>query len=309
MTAATMNPPGTVKHADRRGGALGASALDCSDGEADRRGRVLSSVRSHPLLSFVLLTYALSWAYWVPLVSTGHIVRLGSAATQFPGLVGPLLAAFALTALTDGWAGVRDLASRVLRWRVPARWWLFAVGTPLALLGLAFVVLVIGPETPALAGFGRMAGLPQWGVLFVWVAFVVAGIGEEAGWRGYALPVLRRQHGVLQSTLLLVPIWAGWHLPLFFLLQSYRDLGPVGVPGFLIGLACGSIILAWLYESAVSSVLIAAVWHGTFNLTSATEGAHGTVAAVVSTGVMFGAAVLAWRLHRRARRAGTARHG
>lgn len=308
MTAAPVVPSGTVKRADLRGGAL-ASALEYSDGEAERCGRVLSWLRAHPLLSFVLLTYVFSWAYWVPLVSTGHVVRLGSAATQFPGLVGPLLAAFALTAVTDGWAGVRDLASRVLRWRVPARWWLLAVGTPLALLGLAFVVLAIGPGTPALAGFGRMAGLPQWGVLFVWVALVVGGIGEEAGWRGYALPVLRRQHGVLQSSLLLVPIWAGWHLPLFFLLKSYRDLGPVGVPGFLIGLACGSIILAWLYESAVSSVLIAAVWHGTFNLTSATDGAHGTVAAVVSTGVIAGAAVLAWRLHRQARLAGAARHG
>ncbi|MEO8827717.1 CPBP family intramembrane glutamic endopeptidase [Lapillicoccus sp.] len=266
-------------------------------------------MRLHPLLSFVLLTYALSWAYWVPLVAAGHVVQLGSAATQFPGLFGPLLAAFAVTALTDGWAGVRDLAARVLRWRVPARWWLFAVGTPLALLGLAFGVLAIGPGMPELAAFGRAAGLPEWGVLFVWVAFVVGGIGEEAGWRGYALPVLRRRHGVLKSSLLLVPFWAGWHLPLFFLVKSYRDLGLVGVPGFLIALACGSIILAWLYESAVSSVLIAAVWHATYNLTSATDGAHGTVAAVVSTGVMAGATVLAWRLHRRARHAGAARHG
>ena len=126
--------------------------------------------------------------------------------------------------------------------RVPTRWWLFAVGTPLALLGLAFAVLAIGPGTPVLAAFGRTAGLPEWGVLFVWAAFVVGGIGEETGWRGYALPLLRRQHGLLKSSLLLVPIWAGWHLPLFFLLKSYRDLGPVAVPGFLIALACGSII-------------------------------------------------------------------
>ncbi len=295
--------------ADGRGAPLGANVLDRLDGEADRDGRVLRWVRSHPLSSFVLLTYAVSWAYWVPLVLTGHVVRLGSAATQFPGLVGPLVAAFVLTALTGGWAGIRDLSSRVLRWHVPARWWLFAVGTPLVLLGLTLVALAIGPGTPALAGFGRMAGLPQWGVLFVWVALIVGAISEEAGWRGYALPMLRRHNDVLKSSLLLVPIWAGWHLPLLFLLKSYRDLGPVGVPGLLIGLASASIILTWLYESAASSVLIAAVWHGTFNLTSATDGAHGTVAAVVSTGVMAGAAVLAWRLHRRASLAGVARHG
>jgi hypothetical protein len=81
-------------------------------------------------------------------------------------------------------------------------------------------------------------------------------------------------------------------------LQSYRDLGPVGVPGFLIGLACGSILLAWLYESACCSVLIVAVWHGTYNITVATVGAGGTIAAVVSTAVMLGAAAIAWHLRR-----------
>jgi membrane protease YdiL (CAAX protease family) len=142
-----------------------------------------------------------------------------------------------------------------------------------------------------------MAGLPQWGILFVWAALVlVGGLGEETGWRGFALPALRRRHGLLASSLLLVPIWAGWHLPLFFLLQNFRDLGPVGVPGFLIGLACGSILLAWLYESAGASILIVAVWHGTYNVTAATAGAHGTVAAVVSTGVMVMAALIVWRL-------------
>lgn len=263
-----------------------------------RSGRVTWWVRRHPLLSYVLLTYALSWAYWAPLVLSGYTVRLGSSVSQFPALLGPMIAAFVLSALTQGRSGVRALTSRMLRWRVPARWWLFAVGTPLLLLAVAFAALALGPGVSGPGAFGRMAGLPQWGVLFVWLAFVIGGLGEETGWRGYALPVLRRRHSLLAASLLLVPIWAGWHLPLFFLLQNYRDLGPIGVPGFLIGLACGSIVLAWIYESAASSVLIAAVWHGTFNLASATEGAHGTVAAVVSTGVMIGAIVIVWHLHR-----------
>ena len=97
---------------------------------------------------------------------------------------------------------------------------------------------------------------------------------------------------------MLVPVWACWHLPLFLLLQSYRDLGPVGLPGFLVGLGCGSIVLGWLYEGSGDSVLLAAVWHGTYNVTSATLGAHGLVAAVVSTGVVAVAAVIAWRAAR-----------
>lgn len=265
--------------------------------------RVSAWIRSHPLLAYVLLSYTLSWAYWVPLVATGHVVRVGSSVSQFPALLGPMVAAFALTAVTEGKPGVRDLLARVTRWRVRLRWWLFALLSPLALLAVALGALAVGPGLPPLRGFGQMAGLPQWGVAFVWVMFVVVnGIGEETGWRGYALPLLRRRHDLLASSLLLVPIWAGWHLPLFLLLQTYRDLGPVGVPGFVIGLACGSIVLAWLYESAAGSILLAAVWHGTYNVTSATAAAHGTVAAVVSTGVMAVALVIAWRLRRRPER-------
>ena len=172
-----------------------------------------------------------SWGYWVPLVLAGQVVQLGSPVTQFPGLLGPVIAAFSVTAVIDGRNGVRDLAQRVVRWRVPVRWWLFAVGSPLALLAAALLVTALGPGLPDLGNFGRMAGLPEWGVLFVWLMFVVVnGLGEESGWRGYALPQLRRRHGMLTASLLLVPIWAGWHLPLFFLLQSYRDLGLLGVP-------------------------------------------------------------------------------
>jgi membrane protease YdiL (CAAX protease family) len=158
---------------------------------------------------------------------------------------------------------------------------------------VALVAMAISGDVPSLGDFGRMAGLPQWGVLFVWAMFVIVnGLGEETGWRGFVYPTLRRKHGWLATSLLVTPIWAAWHLPLFFLLQTYRDLGPVGVPGFLIGLTCGSIVLGWLYESTGGSVLLAAVWHGTYNVTAATAGAHGTVAAVVSMGVMVGALAL-----------------
>lgn len=251
------------------------------------------SIRAHPLASYLALTYALSWGYWIPFVAMGRVVRLGGTTTQFPGLFAPMVAALVVTAAVDGRPGVLDLLHRMVRWRVALRWWVVAVGSPLALVMIAALAMALGPGWPAPADFGRMAGLPHWGVAFVWVAFVLAAIGEETGWRGFAYSRLRRQHGWLGSCLLVVPMWATWHLPLFFLVQTYRDLGPAGFPGFVVGLTCGSIVLGWLYESAGNSVLLAAVWHGTYNVTSATAAAHGSVAAVVSTGVSLGAVALA----------------
>ena len=274
------------------------SATPPPAGPSRTGGRLTTWTRAHPLSAFALLAYALSWGYWLPLVLTGQVVRRGSTITQFPGLLGPVIAAFIVTAVVDGRQGVRDLARRVVRWRVPWRWWLIAVGSPLALVAVALVVMAIGPGLPDLRDFGRMAGLPEWGVLFVWLAFVVVnGLGEESGWRGYALPQLRRRHGMLTASLLLVPIWqagirhcsSSWRATATLVLSASRFPGRPG---------CGSVVLAWLYESAFSSVLIVAVWHGTYNLTVATAAGSGMVAAVVSTGVMVGAVVIAWRNRR-----------
>lgn len=250
------------------------------------------SIRAHPLAWYLGTTYALAWGYWVPFVIAGRVVTVGGSVTQFPALLAPALAALLVTAVVDGRAGLHDLLGRMVRWRVPLRWWVIAIGSPLVLVVVALGLAALGGSGVQLGAFGQMAGLPQWGVLFVWGVFILAGIGEETGWRSFLYDRLRRDHGWRTTALLVAPCWAAWHLPLFFLLQSYRDLGPVGVPGFVIGLTCGSLVLGWLYESAVSSVLVVAVWHGTYNLTSATAAAHGTVAAVVSTGVSMAAVAL-----------------
>jgi membrane protease YdiL (CAAX protease family) len=122
------------------------------------------------------------------------------------------------------------------------------------------------------------------------LAVVVNGYGEETGWRGFALPRIQRRHRPLVASLLLAVGWAGWHLPLFFILDSYRDFGVVILPGFLIGLACGAIVLTSIYNGTGGSVLLVALWHAVYNMTSATAAAKGTIAATVS------ALVIAWAL-------------
>ena len=135
---------------------------------------VLAAVaRRRPLAAFVVLAYLLSWSWWVPLVLRGDVVRWGAQATQFPGLVGPQLSAFTVTALVEGRPGVRRLAARMIRWRVPLRWWLFAVGSPLLLLVIATGMAATTGASVDLTGFTRMAGLPDAGLFVVWGAMVV----------------------------------------------------------------------------------------------------------------------------------------
>ena len=157
---------------------------------------------------------------------------------------------------------------------MPLRWWA-ATLSPLAFLAIAVAVALAAGTLPGWSDFGRFSGVPAIGVLPVAVIVVLAAFGEETGWRGFALPQLQRRHGALAAALLVTPIWAVWHAPLFFTVATYRDFAPVGYIGFVFGLACGSIVLTWLYNGTGGSILACAVWHGAYNLASGTAAANG----------------------------------
>jgi membrane protease YdiL (CAAX protease family) len=263
-----------------------------------------TAIRRSPLVSFVVLAYAVSWAWAFPFVAAGDVVKKGVGwPTHFPALLGPALAALVVTAVVCR-AGVRDLLARMARWRVPLRWWA-ATLSPLAFLGVALAVALAGGNLPRGSDFGRYSGLSAIGVLPVWVIAILITFGEETGWRGFALPLLQRRHDALAAALLVTPIWAVWHLPYFFTVTTYRNFAPVGYVGFVFGLACGSIVLTWLYNGTGGSILACAVWHGLYNLGTGTAAATGTIQGVTSTFVYVQVLLLVG-LELRARRRGEA---
>ena len=204
------------------------------------------------LVVFLLLTFVISWATWtIPVVPA----------------MGPMLAAAAVTAGTTGWAGIRDLASRLTRWRVRRRWWLAAVSPlPLALLIVA-VLWLTGQDLPAAGEISRrMTGPLGLGAVSFLAITAAASVGEEVGWRGYALPLLQRRHRPLYATLILAVPWWLWHLE-FFLID---DLPLAGFPIYLVEVTAVAIILTWIYNGSGGSILLVAVWHAAYNWVSFT---------------------------------------
>jgi membrane protease YdiL (CAAX protease family) len=255
------------------------------------------------VVAFFVLAYVISWAWVIPQALTHQVVQRGQGwPTHYPALLGPLLAAFAVTAWTTGRPGVRELLARMDGWQVGAHWWLVAT-SPAAFLAIALLgMLAAGKPLPATADFGRFSGTPTVGLVGVFLLITFIGsLGEEAGWRGYALPQLQRRCSALGATLILAPLWALWHLPQFFVIATYRNFGPVEYVGMVLGLACGAIVLTWLYNRSGGSVLLVIVWHGVYNFVGATQAAVGAVAAAVSTLVMVQALILV-ALELRARR-------
>jgi membrane protease YdiL (CAAX protease family) len=258
---------------------------------------------------FVVLAYALSWAWVIPLAATGATVASGRGwPTQFPALLGPLLAAVLCAALA-GRSRVRELVAAMGRWRIGWRWWLVAVSPVLALLAILAEQAISGVSMPTWSAFAGFSGVPAgWGVLGVAGALVlIGGFGEETGWRGYLQPTLQRRLGPLAATGIVAAVWAGWHLPQFFFIQTYKDMPIAMLPVFLLGMAGGAVVLTWLYNHT-RSILACAVWHELYNLaggSAAASAGSGVISAAVWTFVVLGAVVLLgleWRAVRAGRR-------
>ena len=245
--------------------------------------------RRHSLPLFFFLAYALSWAVEIPLAlrAQGLITANIPVSLHYLAAYGPMLAAIIITGLADGQEGLRALFGRMLRWRVRPVWWLVAFAPLVAYALLTLVLRFIPGQGAGFAPLGQIDFLPNLGAGALLVWFLTFGLGEETGWRGYALPRLQQGRSALRATVILWSLWALWHLPLFFYVYDVTIIA-----GFLFGLLAGAITFTWLYNST-GSVLLVAVWHAAFNfVTGCVACKTGVAAAVVSTLVMVWAVVV-----------------
>ncbi|HEX5699289.1 MAG TPA: type II CAAX endopeptidase family protein [Rubrobacter sp.] len=204
-------------------------------------------VERHPLISFFVLAYGLTWPV-IPLVSVSPLLGL-------PALFGPAIAAIIVSVVTQGKTGLKDLLGRLMRWRVGARWYAIALGLPAVLASTAAGVHLLLGGTAAI----RFGGLS----VLNFVVFVLV-VGEELGWRGYALPRLLVGRSALAASLILGVLWAAWHLPTFFVPGAPQ----YGLPflAFLLFTVAYSVLFSWVYVHTRGSVLIATLFHGAINL-------------------------------------------
>ncbi len=90
-------------------------------------------------------------------------------------------------------------------------------------------------------------------------------VGEETGWRGFALPLLLKRHNALKASLILGVIWALWHLPI----DLFGDLGYPGtaavVVRFLLAIPM-SIIFTWFYIHTRYGVVSSMLLHSGVNI-------------------------------------------
>jgi membrane protease YdiL (CAAX protease family) len=220
-------------------------------------------IARHPLVFYFIIAYAFSWLAWMPLVlpfSSPLLARWAFAVGTF----GPFLSAFVMTGVTEGREGVGRLVRRMVLWRVGFRWYLFAfLGIPAIFL---LSVIFLPGALASFQGLATLSPLPLL-VLFVYVFFLGGPLGEEPGWRGFALPRLQRMHGPLVGSLILGPLWTFWHLPLFWYPAWNFSPTILNIVLFVLGVTAFTIIMTWIFNNTKGSVFMAVLVHATFDTT------------------------------------------
>jgi uncharacterized protein len=239
-------------------------------------------IKSHPLLSYFALAFAISWGAILIVVGVGPGAILATK-EQYERLLplmalamlaGPSVAGILLTGLLYGRAGLREMISRLLRWRVSARWYVVALLTaPLSMAAILLALSLISPEfSPGIFASDQKGSLLLMGI----VGGLMAGIFEELGWTGFAIPRQRLHHGVLSTGLIVGVLWGAWHV-LVNVLAAETFSGALSLaiylPAVLFILLVGwmpayRVLMVWVYERTGESLLVAMLMHA--SLTAST---------------------------------------
>lgn len=221
------------------------------------------------LITFFGLAYAISWIIWLPLY--GHIWGIHDLPVlpyhHALGGLGPLLASLFTTWIFLKNDGVKGLAKQIFQTR-PVDYLGIALISPFALALLAVVINVLGSgKTVGMQAWFASREFPEFDFpVFFLYNLLFFGLGEEAGWRGFALPRFQKNMSALWSSVALTFFWAFWHWPLFFYRPGYMGMDIVGIIGWFLSLLTGCVLLTWLYNSSRGSIFICAVFHATIDI-------------------------------------------
>ncbi|MGE5249784.1 MAG: CPBP family intramembrane glutamic endopeptidase [Bacteroidota bacterium] len=219
--------------------------------------------RTDSPVAFFVLTFAITWgigafAIFLPRQLEALFGKLtDSSPLYYVAVAAPTISATILAFARGGWPGLYELYARLVRWRFGLRWYaLVLIGIP-ALGWLASWVTGLHPQ--------KDAGTPAqflWPLLYL---LITGPLGEELGWRGFALPRLLKRFHPFAASLILGAIWGVWHLPTFFVGGTVQS--GMSLPLFLLFCLSTSVLVTWLFQHAGGSVLITVLFHYMVNFT------------------------------------------
>jgi membrane protease YdiL (CAAX protease family) len=225
--------------------------------------------------TFFILTFAQTWICYFTIILTGSVPfadGLGTILLIFGGMAPSFIGVIMMFA-TYGKDDRKDFIRRSYQVKlIGIKWWLIILLIfPVMFAVTALITLVTGGDMPAMEGFLAIVQNPVSIILVLFLGFFLNGaFPEELGWRGFALQPLLDRLGFFKANLLLGILWAGWHLPLFFIPDTWHNsqtnvLGLTFYFAQTIGL---SMIMCLVFIKTRQSILSAILLHMFYNLSA-----------------------------------------
>jgi len=213
------------------------------------------------LIIFFIIAFIISWAIWLPnvLASRGIIsIPEWYSIVSNLGVFGPLISAFIVVLGFEGRKGAYELLKKGWKVGFNKKWLIPLFFLPFVISGLAFILSVVTTNDTWSAVYQDTSFANT--MLTILIMFFLGGpLGEEYGWRGFALSRLQKKWSAWLSSLILGFIWGVWHLPLHFMENTTQEFIPIWA-GIMI-IMVSSFIYTWLYNNTGSSVLVAMLFH------------------------------------------------
>lgn len=222
---------------------------------------------------FFLATHGITWLFFIPFAA------LQWSTGQYPqnllfaaGGLGPLVATIIMVRGSGDRTYVREYLSRILSpWRISVRWWCVILLLPFAVTMSGIILAAAFTGAPVrFAGLINTDTIARISVFYV-LLMLLAPVLEEVAWRGYGQDALQSRFGLATASLILGMLWWGWHLPLFFMADTYQSqLGLFTAQSveFLVWCIAATFIMTWIYNGTHGSILAAIVLHFTMNLSN-----------------------------------------
>jgi membrane protease YdiL (CAAX protease family) len=226
-------------------------------------------IKGRPVLIYYVLTFAVSWGGILAVVGPGGIPGTPEdferllLAVILAMFAGPSLAGLLLTGLVHGRAGLHELLSRLLKWRVGVGSCAVALLTaPLVFTSIPLALSGLFPELlPGLLTVDDKVSL-----LLLGLATGLTTILEELGWTGFAIPRLRVRYSGLGTGLIVGVLWGAWHLLVNFW-SSGSPSGGLSLVLLLHSLLFSAgilpafrVLMVWVYDRT-ESLLVATLMH------------------------------------------------
>lgn len=207
------------------------------------------------LAAYFLTTFVLSWGIF----GTALVLDAAESPVVILGVWGPTLSAIIITGMFYGKDGLKRFFRRFqfkkgLKWFLPLLGFFLVIGFAGRFIGSAVAGLQFDPRF--------------WG--WAWVAqvmiaqFVIAGLGEEFGWRGFALQRLQHLMAPLKATLVVALVHLLWHMPTYWLGQGMHNVPLIWAAIFVVP---WTILFTWAYNRSQGSILVSVFFHSTMGAT------------------------------------------